>query len=723
MELSIIIVNYKVEKQLLACLDSIKAKIKGIKFEVIVVENDPATDLGSVLKKFKFAKYVRSKTNLGFGGGNNLGAGHAIGEYLFFLNPDTQIVEGSLSLLLKEFEKNKVGIVAPLLLHKDGKLFEHQGLMRLTPIRAIFSLSIINKIFPKNPISAKYWMLGVDRSKRYQVDAVPGTAFVIKRNIFEKLGGFDKNFFLYFEEMDLCNRVLDYGLKIYMSPTLKVLHVWGESTKKGSGISEIFRKSRFYYFEKYYGPIIAFITTWLMDFNLSRFIIISILSISAFLRFYKPYFTPFIADQGWFYLSAKQLLSGHIPLIGITSSHTWLHQGPFWTYILALGLIFTNFNPTVGVYIAGIFGVFATFLIYKIGKEYFDERFGLLAALLYAASPLIVSNERMAYHTAPISFFVCLLIYFVLRWIKGSSFSFCASLLVMSILYNFELATVVLWPALLILLFYGSVKKEKCYTSLFNYRTGILASFSLLIPMLPVVIYDFNHGFVQTVKFAIWLIYSPVSFLFKHEVKDNSFFIFFVDLHLKRFVFLPSTLVSLGLILTAILFQAFSIKKILSPLGIVFLFTIIPTFAFLFARTPSAAYLPMLFPGLILSITFLISSLINKKRIIGIAIVLILVLLNIYLQLSNDFYMGKPPGRGASLTSEIKASTKILLISSGEKYNLVLKSSGPLINYSTDNYKYLTWWLGKNPPVNYKVSKQILIYRSDKETKVSEIRK
>src|SRR5216683_690424 len=98
-------------------------------------------------------------------------------------------------------------------------------------------------------------------------------------------------------------------------------------------------------------------------------ILILILFLAAFLLFYRlSTLIPFIGDQGWFYISARDmLLAGHIPLVGITSSHVWLHQGPYWTYMLAGALWIGHFNPITPAYLSAAIGLIAVLLMYKVG--------------------------------------------------------------------------------------------------------------------------------------------------------------------------------------------------------------------------------------------------------------------------------------------------------------------------------------------------------------------
>jgi len=135
--ISIIIVNYNVKKELFNSIKSVYASKPKVLFEIIVVDNDEVKTINHELnKKFPKVKYIKSPGNNGFGAGNNLGAKHAKGEYLFFLNPDTIVKPGAVDNLFSFIKNNKkVGIAAPMLYHENEKLFKLQGEEELTPLR------------------------------------------------------------------------------------------------------------------------------------------------------------------------------------------------------------------------------------------------------------------------------------------------------------------------------------------------------------------------------------------------------------------------------------------------------------------------------------------------------------------------------------------------------------------------------------------------------------
>ena len=238
-KVSIIIVHYKNKKVLKNCLNSIKKNVK-INHQVIVVDND--------------------KKNIGFGAGCNKGAKTAKAQYLFFLNPDTIVFKESLERLIKFLDKNpQVSAAAPILLDSNKKPYPIQGTNNLTPLRGVFAFSFLNKYFPNNSISRSYWINVLNKTKPIKTQVLPGSAFLIRKEIFNQFNGFDENFFLYFEESDLFYRLFKKNHQLFILPQAKIIHYWGKSTPKSVKIEKIFKSSRRYYFKKHFGSFKAFL--------------------------------------------------------------------------------------------------------------------------------------------------------------------------------------------------------------------------------------------------------------------------------------------------------------------------------------------------------------------------------------------------------------------------------------------------------------------------------
>lgn len=256
MRISIIIVHYQVEEIIFKCLKSIYSQKSNYSFEVILVDNGSLKHFKHRLKKqFPKVKYVLAKMNLGYGGGNNVGARIAQGRYLFFLNPDTQLKANCINILTSLIDSHQhYGIVAPTLIHPDGSYFSNQGAMILSPVTAVAAHSVLHRIWPNNPVSKVFWLKDVNKSKDRLVEVVPGTALMIDSTLFRQIDGFDPNFFLYFEEYDLCLKVLAQNKKILMSGKARVVHQW-EATTKNIDKKKIYQKSFKYYLVKHFGVV------------------------------------------------------------------------------------------------------------------------------------------------------------------------------------------------------------------------------------------------------------------------------------------------------------------------------------------------------------------------------------------------------------------------------------------------------------------------------------
>jgi len=257
-KVSIVIVSFKKNLELFACLKSIYQYPLNYSFEVNVVDNAQDKKLENNLnRKFPKVQYIKSPINGGYGAGNNLGVKNSQGEYILILNPDTKFIDKSMNNLVVFLDTHKKAtIVGPNLIHSNGVVFSQLGSRILTPLRAIFSLSIINKLLPNNPIAKNYWMYDTRLDILRRVDVVPGSGLLVRRKDFKAIGGFDENFFMYFEESDLCKRLS--GEK-YINPEAQIIHYWSPGDPGTLASEKIFRKSRFYYFKKHYGIIWAII--------------------------------------------------------------------------------------------------------------------------------------------------------------------------------------------------------------------------------------------------------------------------------------------------------------------------------------------------------------------------------------------------------------------------------------------------------------------------------
>lgn len=461
-------------------------------------------------------------------------------------------------------------------------------------------------------------------------------------------------------------------------------------------------------------------------------LIISILVLALFLRIHKlDELMMFIGDFAWFYISARDMiLTGDIPLLGITSSQTWLHQGPLWTYLLAILLSVFNFNPLSAAYFTAILGTITVCIMYKTGTILFSRRTGIIAAFLYATSPLVIVHSRMPYHTSPIPLFMALFLLAFYKWISGNIRYFPMLLFLSGVLYNFELATVVLWFIIFFVLVYGIWRKKEWARHIFTRKVTFFSIVGFTIPMTPIFLYDFQHEFVQTAKFAHWVIYHRIiKFFLDFDAQNASSAItfqmlpFFTEQY-KRLVFLGSSILAFIIFLVTLSFFAsitlsmIKEKKIHANYLILILCFLIPFIGFLVNKTPSEAYTPIFFPTIIFFTALLFDKILNHSPVFlpVIAILAGIGFLNVYILISKNYLMGN--GYGFTYRQRLSASQNIVEKSNGKEYNLIGKGNGSIFESFTMPYEYLTWRLG-HPPSDKNQKIKILIEEKKSEIVVS----
>jgi len=244
--LSIIILNYNNVNLLKKCIKSIlDAQIK-IDYELIIVDNNSQDeskeflselDLGSVKMQI-----VLNNHNSGYAAGNNQAVKLAQGDYIFICNPDIIILPGAIEELYSYLENHsQVGMIGPQLLNLDRSIqysccrFPHW----YTPFlrRTFFGgLPFLNKKLKK------YLMVSYDHRKEREVDWMIGAALMLKKDFFEKLGGFDERYFLYFDDVDLARRVWQEGKKVIYLPSAQIVHAHQRLSNMRSALPSLFSK-------------------------------------------------------------------------------------------------------------------------------------------------------------------------------------------------------------------------------------------------------------------------------------------------------------------------------------------------------------------------------------------------------------------------------------------------------------------------------------------------
>lgn len=249
---SFIIVTWNSANYIKDCLNSIY-NINYPKKEVIVIDNGSQDSTIDIVKnEFRDVKLLRFD-NPGFGYSCNRGAEISSGRYLFFLNPDTKILKADLYRLSDFFNENEKNAVAGCkLLWEDGR-FQDSYKRFFSPLFSVLEVLEFHYYFSNNFLNKKVNYNFKIFRELTEVDWVIGAAFVVKRDYFEKVDGFDESFFMYFEEIDLCKRIREVGGKVYFYPDIEVIHFKGKSSEQTSVRKIEYYQSMAYYHRKHSG--------------------------------------------------------------------------------------------------------------------------------------------------------------------------------------------------------------------------------------------------------------------------------------------------------------------------------------------------------------------------------------------------------------------------------------------------------------------------------------
>lgn len=249
------IVHYRNPDQLEDCLRSFLDHPPEIPHRVVVVDNSASVaSLKARVAPFPFAEIRELPRNVGFSAGNNRGVEGASEDFLFFLNPDTRIFPGTLESLAQFLEDHpEAGAVGPMNVGPDGEIqFSCRSFPDIWTVLAN-RYSFLTRLFPGNPISGRYLQTDLDRTETQEVDWVSGAALMMRRRDFEELGGFDEDYFLYSEDVDLCYRIHQRGSKVYYHPAARIEHAIGGSSE-GSRFRSLWERHRSMYtfYRKHY---------------------------------------------------------------------------------------------------------------------------------------------------------------------------------------------------------------------------------------------------------------------------------------------------------------------------------------------------------------------------------------------------------------------------------------------------------------------------------------
>lgn len=266
--LSVVIVTWNSEEDIAECLNSIYNYSEGnLEIETIVVDNNSADNTVKVVQRFielGFGDRLRliiNNENLGFTKGSNQGIRASTGDAIMLLNPDTQVINGALfELYEKLFQDSNLAAIAPQLLTLNGEIqFSCRTLPKYSDL--FYEILRFSVIFPTSKIFARWKMKYFEHQSEQFVEQPMAAALMLKRKVLEGVGYLDENFFMFFNDVDLCKKIIDAGYKILFYPEAKIYHKIGTSIFKNRvEMIRVWNEDCLKYFRKHhYSAVLHFI--------------------------------------------------------------------------------------------------------------------------------------------------------------------------------------------------------------------------------------------------------------------------------------------------------------------------------------------------------------------------------------------------------------------------------------------------------------------------------
>lgn len=249
MDLSVIIVSYNVQFFLEQCLLSIQDASKGLKVEVIVIDNNSADDTCENIKsKFPLVSLISNKKNVGFSKANNQGVKIASGEFVLILNPDTIVAEDTFAKILNfAKEKQNLGVLGVKLIDGAGNFAPESKRGIPTPLASFYKLFGIS-----GKRTGKYYATHLTEDETGVVEVCSGAFMLLKRATFNEVKGFNEAYFMYGEDIDLSIKLLNSGCQNYYFSNTQVIHFKGESTQKNLKYLKYFYEAMKIFYNKHF---------------------------------------------------------------------------------------------------------------------------------------------------------------------------------------------------------------------------------------------------------------------------------------------------------------------------------------------------------------------------------------------------------------------------------------------------------------------------------------
>jgi O-antigen biosynthesis protein len=236
LKLSVVIVNYNVQHFLESCLQSVMVACEGIEAEVFVVDNDSVDgSVEMVQSRFPSVILIDNKENVGFSRANNQAMRIANGELVLLLNPDTLVEADTFTKCIAFMDSHQdCGGLGIRMVDGKGNFLPESKRGLPTPEVAFYKIFGLSWLFPRSKRFGRYHLTYLDEHATHEVEVLSGAFMLMRKEVLDKVGLLDEEFFMYGEDVDLSYRIILGGWKNYYYPDARIIHYKGESTKKGS---------------------------------------------------------------------------------------------------------------------------------------------------------------------------------------------------------------------------------------------------------------------------------------------------------------------------------------------------------------------------------------------------------------------------------------------------------------------------------------------------------
>jgi N-acetylglucosaminyl-diphospho-decaprenol L-rhamnosyltransferase len=251
-DLAVVVVNHNAGAYLRRCMSSLRAASGDARLEVVVVDNasrDRSPD--QAIAERPDAQLIQNRDNRGFAAAANQGVAATTAPFILLLNPDAEIVGGTLASFVKVAREHpRAGAVGALVRNPNGSI--QPSARRVPRLGEALGHAFLGPLVPSNPFTRSYTMAGWDRASEREVEWVSGSAMLLRREALDQVGVFDEGYFMYVEDVDLCTRLRARDWQVLFSPELEVVHQIGVSTRGQRGRMAFAHSESIYrYFSKF----------------------------------------------------------------------------------------------------------------------------------------------------------------------------------------------------------------------------------------------------------------------------------------------------------------------------------------------------------------------------------------------------------------------------------------------------------------------------------------